>query len=174
MPVKSLSFKNFLILAFLALLFSTISFFTQDRLQWRDLFLKPVQTQKPPSLPIAFLSLTETIVAFYQKDVLFLDVREEKQYQYGHIQNAINLPVTHLEQLDLKLIEKLKNFSTVVIYCNGIGCGASYHCATKLRELGVENAQVYSEGWPEWRLCRLPISASPELQKELQKEWGQK
>ena len=120
------------------------------------------------------LSLAEAIVAFHEFGTVFLDVREAKYFQYGHIQGAVNFPPDQFNSPDAKLLEKLKEAQKVIVYCNGVGCGLSYRIAHQLHQKGIENIQVYPEGWPEWRLCRLPIEASGELKKELQREWSMK
>ena len=120
------------------------------------------------------LSLAEVIVAFHESGTVFLDVREMKYFQYGHIQGAVNLPPDQFNSPEAKLLEKLKGAAKVIVYCNGVGCGLSYRIAHVLHQMAIENIQVYPEGWPEWRLCRLPIEASGALKKELQREWSMK
>lgn len=152
-------------------LFSGIFFFTQDKVRWKDLFTKPIEQSVFTIAPVQTVTLADALTSYYESNTLFLDVRMAKYYNYGHIKNALNLPPNSAQDPDGKIIEKLKAASKVIIYCNGVGCGSAFNAARSLQKLGLNNTLVYSEGWPEWRICRLPIDASQELKKELQKEW---
>lgn len=48
------------------------------------------------------------------KDLLILDVRNDKEYNEGHIENAVNIPVTELE----KRLGELDKDKTILVYCN--------------------------------------------------------
>ena len=49
-------------------------------------------------------------------DVLFIDVRESDEWQQGHINNALNLPFSHLPYAIDELKQRDKN-ATIVVYC---------------------------------------------------------
>lgn len=51
------------------------------------------------------------------EDYILVDVREEEEYQQHHVENAINLPMSRLGDLEL-IYEKLGHFdNNIVLYC---------------------------------------------------------
>ena len=81
------------------------------------------------------------------KDYLFVDVRSEDEYKSGHIEGAINIPVS---EIDSRLSEIPKD-KIIIVYCNGSSCNRSSAAANILLENGY--TQVYNiggEGIFEW------------------------
>ena len=108
--------------------------------------------------PIIVEKLTEgefkeiTVDEAYQiyisdKDYLFIDVRSEDEYVSGHIEAAVNIPVS---EIDSRLSEIPKD-KLIIVYCNGSSCNRSSAAANILIENGY--SQVYNiggEGIFEW------------------------
>ena len=84
--------------------------------------------------------------------VTVIDVRPESEYQSGHILNAINIPLSELEN---KLASLPKN-KEIIAYCRGAYCMLSFEAVEKLRALGFE-ARRLEEGFPEWKLAELQM-----------------
>lgn len=71
---------------------------------------------------------------------VILDVREEEEYNEGHIANAINISVNSIyEEIEKTLVNKNLN---IVVYCRG--GSRSLEASKKLVELGYVN--VYDMG----------------------------
>ena len=87
--------------------------------------------------------------------VTVLDVRPEKEYEAGHIEDAISIP---LEQLGDR-IDELKQNQEVVAYCRGPYCMLAYDAVSQLRKEGFE-AHRLDEGFPEWRRAGKPVKLS--------------
>ncbi|MBT3348663.1 MAG: metalloregulator ArsR/SmtB family transcription factor [Thiotrichales bacterium] len=87
--------------------------------------------------------------------VTVLDVRPEKEYEAGHIEGAISIP---LEQLGDR-IDELKQNQEVVAYCRGPYCMLAYDAVSQLRKEGFE-AHRLDEGFPEWRRAGKPVKLS--------------
>jgi len=87
--------------------------------------------------------------------VIVLDVRPEKEYEAGHIEGAISIP---LEQLGDR-IDELKQNQEVVAYCRGPYCMLAYDAVSQLRKEGFE-AHRLDEGFPEWRRAGKPVKLS--------------
>lgn len=87
--------------------------------------------------------------------VTVLDVRPEKEYEAGHIESAISIP---LEQLGDR-IDELKQNQEVVAYCRGPYCMLAYDAVSQLRKEGFE-AHRLDEGFPEWRRAGKPVKLS--------------
>jgi len=85
---------------------------------------------------------------------LIIDVRGSAEYEAGHIQGAVNIP---LGQLSRKL-KQLPRERPIVTYCNMHHRGESRgeRAAAQLRERGYQ-AQTLDGGYPGWKGQGLPV-----------------
>lgn len=86
-------------------------------------------------------------------NAVVLDVRERKEFQAGHIVDAVNIPHSSLESR----IDELKKYQgrPIVVTCKmGQNAGAS---GTLLRKQGFENVSRLTGGMAEWRNQNLPV-----------------
>lgn len=81
-----------------------------------------------------------------QSDSLLLDVRPVDEYEAGHADGAINIPLNELEEN----IDKLPKHQTIIIYCRGRLCGKSNQATRDLNERGF-NAFSLNSSYQEWR-----------------------
>lgn len=88
-------------------------------------------------------------------DVLVLDVRPFDEFRAGHIQGAVSVPVTELEDR----ISELALGKEVVAYCRGPYCVLAFRAVEILRARGYY-ARRLTDGFPEWRAAGLPIEVS--------------
>ncbi len=86
-------------------------------------------------------------------DVVVVDVRPAAEYAAGHIAGAISVP---LDELEARLAE-LTPEREVVAYCRGPFCALGAHGVDLLRRHG-RRARRLVDGFPEWRLARLPVA----------------
>ena len=97
----------------------------------------------------------ETAVAQVREGVLVFDARPYEEYAMGHVPGAV-------EASDVGTIETLakgpKN-RTIVLYCDGIFCGASTRLASALLADGYTNVARYQLGIPVWRALGHPTQA---------------
>ena len=87
-----------------------------------------------------------------QESCLLLDVRDNMAFQYGHIGDAINLPLEELKEQIKKneLSEQLKQNKKIIVYCK---CGeASAEATALLREQGCD-AYNLTGGYMAWLLA---------------------
>jgi len=89
---------------------------------------------------------------------VFLDVRSSPDYDFGHIQGAINLPYEELKDRLPALKPHLDRADAIVVYCKNSDCGKSYWCALHLRQQGLRQVHIYPNGWYEWCKYKLPIT----------------
>ncbi|MEQ8857025.1 MAG: rhodanese-like domain-containing protein [Pseudomonadales bacterium] len=88
-----------------------------------------------------------------REDAVVVDIRERKEYQAGHIVDAVNIPNANLESR----VDELKKFRErpIVIICKiGQNAGAA---GTLLRKRGFENVSRLTGGMAEWRNQNLPV-----------------
>ncbi|GAA0117546.1 MULTISPECIES: rhodanese-like domain-containing protein [Clostridium] len=62
------------------------------------------------------ISKYEAINFLNNRDAIFLDVRSYSEFEYGHIPNAISIPIDELNE-KIDLLEPYKN-ENIVIYCS--------------------------------------------------------
>ena len=92
-------------------------------------------------------------------DYIFLDVRSEDEYNSGHIEGAVFIPVSELEG---RLAELPKD-KPIIAYCNGSTCGRSERAVEILLENGF--SEVYNmagEGIIEWEEKGYPYEQTEE------------
>ena len=65
-------------------------------------------------------------------DFVLLDVRGEEAFAMGHIDHAVNLPHSQINDASLASIPKEK---LLVVYCAGPHCNGAYRAALKLAHL---------------------------------------
>jgi rhodanese-related sulfurtransferase len=97
------------------------------------------------------VSMEELRKKLDEQDVIILDVRPEKEYQYGHIQRAISIPI---EELASRMNE-LSDTAEIIAYCRGPLCVYADEAVALLREKGYE-AKRLKEGFPDWVAVGFP------------------
>jgi rhodanese-related sulfurtransferase/DNA-binding HxlR family transcriptional regulator len=81
-------------------------------------------------------------------DVVVVDVRPAEEFDAGHIEGALPIPV---DELDEQLAE-LPADSEIVAYCRGAFCAYAHEAVRTLRARG-RSARRLEGGWPEWQLA---------------------
>ncbi len=87
------------------------------------------------------------------KDALVVDVRDSKEFEAGHIVDAINIPHTALESR-LSELNKYKDKPVVLTCKMGQHSGSA---GTILRKAGFEEVARLTGGILEWRNQNLPV-----------------
>jgi rhodanese-related sulfurtransferase len=88
-----------------------------------------------------------------REDAVVLDIRDRKEFQAGHIVDALNIPNANLDSR----LDELKKYRErpVVVACKmGQNAGAA---GTLLRKQGFTNVSRLSGGMAEWRNQNLPV-----------------
>jgi rhodanese-related sulfurtransferase/DNA-binding HxlR family transcriptional regulator len=88
--------------------------------------------------------------------VTVLDVRPEDEYALGHLPGAVNIPLHELE----RRIAELSRRREIVAYCRGPYCVLSFEAVAALRARGFKVRRL-QDGYPEWRVARLPVERAP-------------
>jgi len=103
---------------------------------------------------IKIINVTDAVLLMNREACTIIDVRNEENFNEGHIPDAINIPFIKLPEE----INKLKNKSkkTILLYC---GSGNSSGKAMKLlSQKGFESVMSIEGGFAEWIKLQLPIS----------------
>lgn len=85
-------------------------------------------------------------------EAMVIDVRPPAEYDAGHIEGAVNIP---LESLPERL-SKLPHDQEIVAYCRGPYCMLAFEAVEALRERGY-HARRLEDGYPEWKAEQRPV-----------------
>ena len=101
-----------------------------------------------------YISPTLAVLKMNQENVVILDVRESTEFIQGHIEHALNVPLSKLKE-EAGALQTYKN-NTVLIACQtGTRAAAAGKILTKM---GIENVMILTGGMNAWRdECKLPI-----------------
>ena len=88
------------------------------------------------------------------KNYLFVDVRSEEEYNSGHIEAAIHIPVTEIGNR----LNELPKDRPIIVYCNGSSCARSGRAAAILLENGFKEIyDLVGGGITEWEKKGYPV-----------------
>jgi rhodanese-related sulfurtransferase/predicted transcriptional regulator len=88
-------------------------------------------------------------------DLVIVDVRPEEEYEAGHIEGALSIPIDQLAQR----LAELPEGSEVVAYCRGPFCAYANQAVRELHDAG-RTARRLEVGWPDWRLAQAKATRS--------------
>ena len=103
-----------------------------------------------PRAPLMPFNPKELKNALNNDQVILLDVRPQDEYQAGHIEGAVNIP---MEQLNQNISTLSKN-KPVVVYCRGPYCLWSYEAVEKLTKQDIPASRM-PDGYPEWFIAKV-------------------
>ena len=104
------------------------------------------------------IALKDAAMLFLSGRAVFLDARSDFEYQLGHIQGALSLPVRNFASEFQDVKPRLAGKDAVIAYCDGPECPLSHALAKHLREAGVRNVYVLKNGWSLWQAEKLPVA----------------
>lgn len=111
---------------------------------------KIMNRQREDNKALNAVSLSELEKMINNENVLLLDVRPSIEYEFGHITNALSLPMN-------ELMGQLKNLSKdkeIIAYCRGPFCVLADEAVKLLSENGYKVRRL-DEGYPEWKMKQL-------------------
>jgi len=97
---------------------------------------------------------------FQTDQVIFIDARDDKHFQDGHIPGAYQLDRFHPEAYLPAVLPACTRAEEVVVYCNGGACEDSLFAAEMLRDNGLvknERLFVYTGGIADWQASGRPV-----------------
>ena len=123
-------------------------------LGWQDEGF-PVIVEEGAVSVIEFITVDEAYEIFLNnEDYIFIDVRSEDEYKGSHIQGAIHIPVSEIEER----LDEIPKDKPVIVYCNGSSCNRSGQAASILKENGYKEVfDMIGQGIFEWEEKGYPI-----------------
>lgn len=96
---------------------------------------------------------------FAQEQIIFIDARDDAQYQAGHIPGAFQFDRYYPEKYLPSVLPACLTANRIVVYCNGGQCEDSEFAALTLLEAGIpaQKVSVYLGGITEWIAQKKPI-----------------
>lgn len=82
---------------------------------------------------------------------VIIDARQIEDYNAGHIDGAINIPVTLCAEDCNSKLSEVEKTSQLVIYCQSPGCPYAEKVAAKLIDNEFNNITIYKGGWVDWK-----------------------
>ena len=102
---------------------------------------------------IAEISVSDAKAMLDKGGVLFLDVREAKEYKSGHIPGAMHISRGLLE---FKIGKKIPDKNAlIVVYCKTGGRGSL--ATNNLVKMGYKNVKNMDGGWKDWTKAGYPV-----------------
>ena len=92
----------------------------------------------------------------FDKGVVFVDVRSDKDYAAGRVPDAMHIELKKVYSKDT-LAKVAKPGQPVVIYCNGHSCLRSAHATEKAVAWGYKNVYYFRDGFPAWKSSGYPV-----------------
>lgn len=118
-----------------------------------------VELEIPPSYDPetdSLLSLEDAYNHYLSGNAIFIDAREEFEYDEGHIRGALNLPFDWWDDYWEDVKPYLDKEKEIVVYCGGLDCELSLFAARDLKSLGYEKSYTFFGGWLKWTEAGLP------------------
>jgi rhodanese-related sulfurtransferase len=91
--------------------------------------------------------------------VVFIDARDDKHYQEGHIPGAYQLDPYYLEKYLLGVLPACMTAEQIVFYCNGGDCEDSLFAAMAVADQRIpkDKLYIYGGGMTEWSANGWPV-----------------
>lgn len=107
--------------------------------------------QPGDGLPIPELSFQELQLLTKERDVIIVDARPAGAFAAGHIDGAVNVPVTSGYVGFRNAVAGIPRAACVVVYCSNERCGWADLVAGHLVRFGFHDVRVFRGGYAEWR-----------------------
>jgi rhodanese-related sulfurtransferase len=101
------------------------------------------------------VSMDELAARLARRSVVLLDVRPRREYDAGHLPDALSAPIDELRGL----LEQLPDDGEIVAYCRGAYCVYADDAVRLVRATGRAASRL-DVGFPEWRSSGLPVALS--------------
>ena len=128
---------------------------------------KPAPGQKKPlavpgarpnaATSFARISQADAVRLFKTGQAVFIDVRSNEQFSYGHIRGSLSIPGSQI----IKRFNEVPPGKTVITYCACTAEQSSGRAAAQLTAHGVKNVFALKGGWSEWKSGGNPTAVGP-------------
>lgn len=113
------------------------------------------QQQNPTNFPR--ISREDAEKLWKSGKAVFIDVRSNEQFSYGHIKGAMSIPGSQL----LGRFAEVPPQKTIITYCACSAEQSAGRAASSLIAHGVKNVFALKGGWNDWKSAGLPTAVGP-------------
>ena len=92
----------------------------------------------------------KTAKRLQEKGTIFIDARLKRDFEGGHVEGAINIPVDANDVVRRQAIKDMSRGNSLVVYCQSVNCSFADVVAGKLRLDGFSTVSILPGGWMEW------------------------
>ncbi|MDQ3283004.1 MAG: rhodanese-like domain-containing protein [Acidobacteriota bacterium] len=103
------------------------------------------------------ISQADALKLYREGKAVFIDVRSNTQFSYGHIKGALSIPGSQI----VKRFNEVPVRKTVITYCACSAEQSSGRAASELIAHGVKNVWALKGGWTDWKAAGGPVAAGP-------------
>ena len=106
---------------------------------------------------------------YAQGSIVFVDARNDENYQAGHVPGAYQLDHYHMERYLPNVLPVCQQAQQIVVYCHGGDCEDSIFTAILLRDAGIPKDRlfIYGSGWSEWDTNGVPVELGSQKSGQL-------
>lgn len=104
-------------------------------------------SSEKPGLP---LDVREALKLFGKPGTVFVDARKRDAFQQGHIEGAQHIPYSFVESLSKETLDTLRDYKSVIVYCNREDSEASKLMAGELEQAALKGVAYLEEGFAGW------------------------
>lgn len=97
---------------------------------------------------------------------ILLDARTPDNFQQCHIPGAVSLPISRFNETYDGVSSQLKQYKTIICYCEGHDCTDSTLLALELFKKGHTDIFVYKGGMAEWEQLAYPVEPPQENERK--------
>jgi rhodanese-related sulfurtransferase len=88
---------------------------------------------------------------------VFIDARPRDDYDEGHIQGAVSLPLGQFDEKIEAFMDQYPPETAIISYCSGRTCEDSHRLAELLLAVGYSQINVFIDGFPGWEAQGYPV-----------------
>ena len=100
--------------------------------------------------PGAPITVPEALAFFGKPGTAFVDARKRDAFQQGHIEGARHIPYSFVEPLSKETLDALRDYKSVIVYCNREDSEASKLMAGELSQAGIKGVVFLEKGFAGW------------------------
>jgi rhodanese-related sulfurtransferase len=93
------------------------------------------------------ISQADAVRLYQSGQAVFIDVRSNEQFSYGHIRGALSIPRSQI----VKRFNEVPPGKTVITYCACTAEQSSGQAAASLTAHGVKKVFALKGGWADWK-----------------------
>ena len=117
-----------------------------------------------------FIALDVAEMEFSHGNAVFVDAREDFEFECGTIPGSINIPFDFLPQGDLapyfdSALGGIDRNRMIITFCSGDECDLSLHLARNLQAFGYSNVAIFFGGAREWAKFDLEVERGPNCEE---------